>query len=211
VGRSWDARISKDSVKVAQEFFDKYLASQGFVALRSNSIFATSNLTHTKQFGKSYLIFPVNGKSAFTYTKSKDLILNLINVPLKTREISKKIVQWATTAKSTTTKPTHLKLLDKIVQDVGLTLNPLTIISIMNDPKLKALKVPPEFTNLTVDDFMSTTAKFNKKFEPSQTDMAQALSSGVEVYVHGVYYALDLRTYGPFIQQFFGVPVKGLV
>ena len=210
VGRSWDARISKDSSEVAQEFFDKYLASQGFVALRSNSIFAISNLTHAKQFGKPYLILPVNGKSAFTYTNRKDLILDS-NVPLKTAEISKKLVKWATTAKKNTSYKTRVSLLNDILYKLTYTSNPLWIINIINDPKHKVLKIPAEFTNLTVDDFMSTTAKFNKKFEPSQTDLAKALSSGVEVYVHGVYYALDLSTYGAYLQQFFGVPVKGLM
>lgn len=207
VGRSWEKRRAKDSNQAAQALFDQYLAAQGFVALRGNSIFTTSDVFHAENFGDAFIIFPINGKSAFTYTTKDDLTLDdASDVPLKSGEIYKKITSWAENSIRQTSDPAHEQLLQRIIDDLEYEDDPNKIMKIMNNPKYAVLNIPAEFTNLTMNDFIDM-AKFNKVFKPSQTDLAKALKNEKEVYVQGVYYALKLESYGEYVKNFFKIPV----
>jgi len=66
-------RLPRDTPEYVQIKLDKILASQGFTALRSNSIFCTSDFKFVHDYGSPFMIFPING---FTYTwntTAKDL------------------------------------------------------------------------------------------------------------------------------------------
>lgn len=64
-GRSFENRRPLSSDPVMTQEFDKRLAALGFKALRKNSIFVTSNSIMASDFGKPYIIFPIDG---FDYT-----------------------------------------------------------------------------------------------------------------------------------------------
>lgn len=59
---------------------DEYLKEQGFIALRSNSLFTTSDTWMVSDFGAKYAIFPFNN-SAFTWSPTcKDLPIALVEL-----------------------------------------------------------------------------------------------------------------------------------
>lgn len=66
-GSSHNERKPKDSSKYLSVEWDRMLQQLGFDAVRSNSIFCTSNSSHARSFGKVYCVFPING---FKYTYS---------------------------------------------------------------------------------------------------------------------------------------------
>jgi hypothetical protein len=77
VGQSRQDRKPKDTGSKVSAFFDQALASHGFKALRSNSIFVTSEYHHALSYGNAvYAIFPINGFN-FTYTNSTDLVIKI--------------------------------------------------------------------------------------------------------------------------------------
>lgn len=69
LGRSRDDRKPMDTPPDIQNKLDKVLASQGFTALRGNSIFCSSSFAFVHDYGTPFMIFPVNG---FTYTWNTD-------------------------------------------------------------------------------------------------------------------------------------------
>jgi hypothetical protein len=72
-------RKPKDSNPAAQELFDNYLTIMGFKALRSNSIFTTSNYGQALQYGIVYAIFPKNGFDFSWSTEHDDLIIKHVS------------------------------------------------------------------------------------------------------------------------------------
>lgn len=75
ISRPHTARSTMSSYSEMQELYDQKISEVGFKALRSNSIFTTSNLRFAKNFGTHiYLIFPVNGFS-FTWSETEDDII----------------------------------------------------------------------------------------------------------------------------------------
>lgn len=76
VGNPRTGRQTTDSDPKAQALLDKYFTLMGFKALRSNSIFTTSDEHHASGYGKIYAIFPKNGFSFTWSTEHNDLVLN---------------------------------------------------------------------------------------------------------------------------------------
>ena len=72
--------------------------------------------------------------------------------------------------------------------------------------KLLKAGIPENLLNVQMEEFMNFKA-FNNTYQPKQTDLAKALKKGLEVYVHGAYYALRASKYGRFVQQYWGVDV----
>ena len=70
MGSSPEHRRPKDTNPNTQRLIDYKLREAGFKALRSNSIFATSRYGVTKQYGRTYVLFPLNG---FDFTWSNKI------------------------------------------------------------------------------------------------------------------------------------------
>lgn len=204
VGRSWDKRHTKDSSSEAQKFFDQNLAAQGFVALRSNSIFTTSDASHAEGFGELYFIFPIDGKSAFSYTNRGDLTLDSVSeVPIN-QEIKKKIVDWIDSNSASATEDKQKSLLRDMRSRITWEDDPVDIIKIVKSVSYKTLNVPEEFKSLTLSNFIDIV-KFNKEYKPAHTDLKRALKHELEVYVHGAYYAVNYSKYKKFVFKFFNI------
>lgn len=75
-GVTKQGRKPKDSDPELTEKFDNYLRQLNFLALRSNSIFVTTDLDQAEMYGDIYLIFPKNNQFHYTYTKQKDIVLD---------------------------------------------------------------------------------------------------------------------------------------
>ena len=72
-------REPKDSNKAAQALADKYLTMMGFKALRSNSLFCTSNFGQADGYGNVYAIFPKNGFHYTWSTEHDDLVIDSVS------------------------------------------------------------------------------------------------------------------------------------
>jgi hypothetical protein len=216
VAKSWLTRQPKDSNREAQILFDQMLAQLGFVALRGNSIFTTSDFWHTKEFGdKTYVIFPVDGASHYTYTNQADLVLDSVSdVGLDynaSQQLKKELVPYvqAELDKLGNKKPSvALKDLMYYAASTWASWEGTAIRLKAYVKKVPTHGIPAKFTDPATTLNMITTDGFVKKWEPKQTELAQGLKKEREVYVSGVYYALDAEVYGDFIAAKFGVPVQ---
>lgn len=215
VAKSWQTRRPKDSSSQAQELFDQMLASLGFVALRSNSIFATSNYDHATQFGDQvFVIFPVDHRSHFTYTKEDDVTLNNVeDVGVNPKKLAK-------------VKRELHDILQRIKTEhnVGDTDFWMTRLLDYTDPKSfwsweavkKGLaevppdvvtKIPKKFWQMDVAKLVDLEG-FVNRYQPQSKNLDQAIMNEVEVYISGVYYALSAAKYQEYISNYFGVEVR---
>jgi hypothetical protein len=210
--KSWTQRFSKDSEPEAQTLFDQKLAELGFVALRGNSIFATSDRYQAKEYGPIYVIFPVDGESSFSYTTAKDIVLDTVDdvgIDLEKRQawadgMKDEIKAWRKNNPGPTPKP--LLALSRIVDHVEIHSWHQIQDALLKVQRAPALKlVSRELLNININDWI-TTSEFVKRWEPKKTDLAAAIKSGVEVYISGSYYALDWDTYKQVLQMTFNVP-----
>lgn len=78
VARSRSNRSPDNTPLSIQKGFDKLLSSQGFTALRGNSIFTTSRQLQAARYGEPYIIFPKNGFSFTWSPKVPDFYHELI-------------------------------------------------------------------------------------------------------------------------------------
>lgn len=213
LGKSWLTRRAKDSNREAQVVFDEMLASLGFVALRGNSIFATSNWDHASHFGDQvYVIFPVNGRSHFTYTVSEDLTLSdTLDVGVnqqKLNDLKIEFGQWLREAtKDVKKKPKWLiRLLDYSKPGGWWSWNSIDF-ELKTLPKTAKLDVPEKFLNVDQRSLVDVDS-FVRRYRPSNTDLAKALKNSSEVYISGIYYALSVEKYANLISNYFGVEVS---
>jgi hypothetical protein len=75
-GHTTVGRKPSDSDTTLSKQFDDHLLQMGFQALRSNSIFVTTDNYQAENYGTLYMIFPKDNKFDYTYTNRKDLILD---------------------------------------------------------------------------------------------------------------------------------------
>lgn len=75
-GRSRLYRRPTDSNPELSNQFDEYLTQMGITALRSNSLFTTTDFDQADTYGAVFLIFPKDHKYTFSYTVEKDITIN---------------------------------------------------------------------------------------------------------------------------------------
>lgn len=77
IGRPWTDRSPTHSDRSFSELYDQALSSAGAEALRSNSLFTTSDLALATGFGTHvHYIFPINGFHYTWSTVEKDIVFN---------------------------------------------------------------------------------------------------------------------------------------
>lgn len=75
-GKPFEKRVSKDSDQYLSDLLNQSLEQAGVIARRDNSIFTSSKTSQAKNYGNTYIIFPVNGFS-FSYSKKiKDFVFD---------------------------------------------------------------------------------------------------------------------------------------
>jgi len=218
VAKSWHARDPKDSNKQAQVLFDQMLAQLGAVALRGNSIFTTSDYWHTKQFGDhTYIIFPVDNKSHYTFTNQSDLVMNnLEDVGIRMdqiRVIKSDLTPYVNQIKMSLGKkpmPVWLRNLEYEIEQPWTTWTSIKYALNMAKKYAAAQVIPEKYFDPDFVYSLITLDSFVKKWQPQMTNLSQALQKEREVYVTGIYYALRVDVYGTFVAAAFGVKVEGL-
>lgn len=183
-GKSRNDRMARDSIQQYITITDKMLASQGFIALRSNSIFVTGDLEMAKAYGDGlYAIFPMNGFQ-YTYSNYLDLVITswVDIIPLKLKkylinEIQNKIHRLTT-------------LVDFFLK------NNIDYDNV--DESLAFLKKSfPEdalIQSLTPDNIYDPKG-FVDYYKFKKDNMAYAIQHGNEIYIHGRYFAIDVNKY----------------
>lgn len=73
------ARKAKDTYPALQVDVDNLLKASGFKALRSNSIFVTSDPDQASEYGQLYLVFPVNGFDMLWSPKYEDFYTGFLD------------------------------------------------------------------------------------------------------------------------------------
>ena len=216
VAKSWDDRKPKDSKKGAQQLFDRLLAQQGFVALRSNSIFTTSDFSRASGYGgRPYVIFPIDNQSHFTYTNQADLTLNNIyEIPVDRKLADpwmKKFLEWLKKEnQQLTADGKHDYLINTRLSSVVNILSlkegdpswEIYKLLVLDKQEFLAKGAPPELMKTKYTSLVSVES-FNNVFKPSQTNLARALQDQVEVYVSGTYYALSYHEYNKWLRIYF--------
>jgi len=185
-GRSREDRSPKDSINEVSERLDQALKNAGFSALRSNSIFTTTDEHFAGTYGHTlYLIFPKNGFH-FLYTNTKDLVLNdwsIIADVNKMHEFTEKLRNWG-----------EANVKDWKYTDIGYQIMHQRWYNIFDElQKLfysygNPYKIPEEF-NVTIEDFITDQGILNS-LKPKQTDLAEAMVDGREILINGEYWAL---------------------
>jgi len=190
VGHSRQERRAKDSVSELQTMFDRCLSALGATALRSNSIFATSNFGTASDYGDVYIIFPIDGKYTFTYTNMDDIVLQELadiidNVGPWKKKVSKAI-------KAST------KISDR---EKNLWLKRLSYCNHPRDVQDKISPLKGILTDQELEPVVSLT-EFRKNFEPSTKNLAKAMKMESEVYINGQYIAIH-SSFQPSVEDYF--------
>ena len=178
VGRSWENRKTKDSDHKLQAYFDMYLKSQGFKALRSNSIFTTTDESQANEYGEIYYIYPKNGFAYHWYTEQTDLVIDDPGQVFNTDKLSMLIdnaIEW------------YERKFDKVA--------PAALDNLDNyDDPIKTIKVLqkigyPKAAKLTPAAFIDGPG-IRLDIGPTQKNLLAGLKEGGEVCIAGEYYAI---------------------
>lgn len=173
-GRSWNDRRPLDSDKMLQQIYDLYLKSKGFKALRSNSIFTTTNFYQAAGYGKVYFIFPKNGFSFHWCTERSDVQLNdpeqLIRTDL-TNDVAEDADDW------------YYEKYGKSSKIWNIYDDPIRLLA-----ELEKIKYPKKYKLIDLID----RAGIKHDFGPTEKNLSAALKSGHEVVVSGEYYAVKV-------------------
>lgn len=218
VSKSWLSRQPKDSDPQAQKIFDQMLAQNGFVALRSNSIFTTSDLYHTGEFGdKAYVIFPMDNASSFTYTNEADLVLDSVGdlVDDKMQAAYRREFLSHVNKTIAALKPKVPESLEHLHNILAYSWFDWNNWHQEVTPALKRFlktkkphKIPAKFLSPVAYETFVNETSFMKKYQPKQDNLALALKKEYEVYVSGTYYALSVKHFKDYLTTKFKVPVE---
>lgn len=187
IGRSWTERKVRDSNPGGQIFYDAALQMLGIKALRSNSIFTTSDAMQAGEYGQLYIIIPKNG-FAFSWSKiaedftieegDMDMILNLKLIDKLENEVENGLEKQGQEG----IDATFLEL---------LTYEPDGFKQVVN--YLKQIKHPIA-QKLKPSDLVDIKT-FKKRIQPDATSLTAAIKSGNEVCISGEYYALEANAF----------------
>lgn len=174
-GNTLQNRQPKDSNKYMTKVWDHLLRSLGFTAIRSNSIFCTSDRAHAEGFGnKLYCIFPING---FKYTYSP-FIYDIV------------IDNW------TKIMPENLEhmIYNEYTKEGKMGFPYGDFSNSTSKEFLQGLKelIPSseKIQNLTVKDLINPEG-FQERYEFKNTDLDEGIGKGNEILISGQYYAID--------------------
>jgi hypothetical protein len=161
------------------------------------------------------VIFPVDGQSHFSYTNQSDLVLdNVSDVGLDSaasNQLKQELLPYLIKVKAQLGKkiPVSLKELINVTE---ASWSSWASVQVRLDRFVKTTKIthdiPAKFLDSDLVSKLITPDAFAKRWQPMQTDLAQGLKKEREVYVSGVYYALESEAYGDYIAAAFKVPVQ---
>jgi hypothetical protein len=185
---SHESRVTRDSCRSVTKYFDQLLAECGMTALRSNSIFATSRLSMVEEFGKAYVIFPVDG-FRFTYTNQQDMVL----------EEWKQVIPAEMMDRLNHAYVEARRAQGGRIWSLGSRFNWITD-NVCADPDealrdLQEISKDPWVQRLTVGDLFDVE-DFRRRYRPRNHHLELAIADQLEVMIQGQYYAFKADLYG---------------
>lgn len=225
-GRPPQDRAPKDSSKLASEMFDLVCQKLGIKALRSNSIFTSSDYTMAQTFkgtgtqGTIYVIIPVNGAD-YSWSKfHKDLVITESSLMMaKTSDVhyTPQEYKWVKSTVDGVIKKLKNSRLDSFDQD-SLTrimriqrdnYHPDFCLDWWSSPIESDIRdLAKELRRANILARHIDPAKFQERYGIETTNIEAALMSKHEVLIHGDYYAVQVELWDDNVD---GVNLKTLI
>ena len=229
-GRSWEDRRPKDSHREEQVAFDNFLKDLKIQALRSNSIFTTADYEQAAEYGKVYLIFPLNS-SNFAWSQTEgDVVIHSGNITLTYFDRDKEEVkelndEWKSVHRDceivadrkdiSKEEAENLKLLNRVMDPTINALARNDIYELLADLQGYHSGATEMFAEQFEDilnkllDVKKTPnlQKFQKDYKMTDKNFAKALESEHEIYISGEYIAIDMKKYGEQIASELGISI----
>jgi hypothetical protein len=193
---SHQARRPKDSNTAISGVFDRLLVRCGAQALRSNSVFATSDYEHTTKFGDVYVIFPIDGFQ-FTYTNSRDLVLEDWRQVISRQLMADLTAAYVRALKKREGKDWEMDttayswITHRMYHDLDLSKSLERLQHLSDEKWIHELAVGDLFS---ADDFCA-------RYMVSTGNLARAVREELEVMIQGQYYAFRKDLYGKSLKE----------
>lgn len=205
-------RIPKDSNVFLSEVFDYALTELGVQALRKNSIFVSADRHQSQGYGNLYMIFPINNEFSFTWTDTKDIVIDRDDadefIDHNKLENLKKEIRKAIETES--------NLLQKFPDRSTSIINTLSgLENISADELFFYLGADSDFlVDLGKSDYeldfdwrhYVNINAFKARYEPKTSDLVTAIESGHEIWISGRYYALSVTFFEDFVLKSLDIP-----
>lgn len=217
-GFSHVGRNPKDSDPATSAVFDHALEMAGMHAVRSNSIFVSSNKFQASGYGYPYIIFPVDHKYHYTHTAEKDLVLEPAQIVdmLDTIRLEK-LYNAIQTVLNTTDDPHTREELSLLAARHGLISDfARKLYTYAHRLDWNKIQIPATLrsqinpASLDWSNYMDLS-KFEAKYHPSNTNLESAMTKHIEIYISGEYYALHDRLWGKFVRQALNIQESTIV
>lgn len=192
-------RRPMSSGAIMQDMYDNYLKKKGITALRSNSIFTSSDKNQADLYGDCYVIFPCNGTPFSWATKVDDIILDG-DTDIYNDKALKEL------ALDVRDRVLLGKPIPNFWRGYSTDGDPAEAAWVLSHTNWQTFMYDIAAANLPVAKVMSldrltNPAKIESQFGPTNTNFTGALSSGHEVMIGGPYYGVKLEHARPLLMD----------
>lgn len=199
VGRSWNERKTMNSEPEGQKVFDYALQKMGISALRSNSIFTTSDSNQASGYGNLYIIIPKNGFQFSWSLGDPDMVIDDTSVLYNSdliNDIMDNVDRLVDAGKMADDAAGYEW--SEVLQFEGYEKS----IEYLRDAKypVAALK------KITLDKLIDYK-HIKSEIGPTNKDFVKALESGHEVLINGEYYAFELSKFKDILSGLLGIKI----
>jgi hypothetical protein len=199
VGRSWNERRTLNSSEEAQKVFDYALQKMGISALRSNSIFTTSDSNQAKGYGNLYIVIPKNGFQFSWTLGDPDMVIDDASVLYNSdmiNDIMDNIDRLVDAGKMADSAAGYEW--SEVLQFEGYEF----AMQYLRDNKYPAAALK----KITLDKLIDYN-HIKSEIGPTNKDFVKALESGHEVLINGEYYAFELSKFKDILSGLLGIKI----
>jgi hypothetical protein len=199
VGRSWNERKTMNSEPEGQKVFDYALQKMGISALRSNSIFTTSDSNQASGYGNLYIIIPKNGFQFSWSVGDPDMVIDDTRVLYKS-EVLDKIMDNidALVDKGKMADSAAGYEWSEVLQFEGYE----RAMEYLRDNKYPVAAIK----KITLDKLIDYD-HIDNFIGPTNKNFVEALESGHEVLINGEYYAFELSKFKDILSGLLGIKI----
>jgi len=199
VGRSWSERSVLNSTEEGQKIFDYALQKMGISALRSNSIFTTSDSNQAGQYGNLYIIIPKNGFQFSWAFHEPDLVIDDVSILYKEAAVDvimdnvDKLVEQGKMSNDVSGYEWQ-----EVLQFEGYE----AAMKYLSDAKYPASALKKISLDKMID-----YKHIKDGIGPTNKDFGTAITSGHEVLINGEYYAFELSKFKDILSGLLGIKI----
>ena len=199
VGRSWNERKTMTSVPEGQILFDYALQKMGISALRSNSIFTTSDSNQASEYGSLYIIIPKNEFQFSWAIHEPDMVIDEVSI-LFQEDVIEKIIDSIDALVEKGKMPSDASGYgwNEVLQFEGYEQS----IKYLKDAKYPAASLK----QITLDKLIDYQ-HIKNNIGPTNKNFNTALESGNEILINGEYYAFELSKFKDILSGLLGLKI----